>query len=287
VITVANAGMYAATAITNAGAVPVFVDVDLATMTLDAALLERALGPRTRAIVLTHLYGRLSDVERVLPVAAARGVPIVEDCAQAHGARLGSRRAGSFGALGCFSFYPTKNLGACGDGGAITASDPELARRVRQLRQYGWSEKYRAVVPGGRNTRLDELQAAFLAVKLPHLEGWNLRRVAIAQRYSAEIRHPLVTVPAIEPGRHVAHLYVVRTPRRVALREHLARHGVAADVHYPVPDHRQSALSPRYRDLVLPNTETLAEEVLTLPCFPEMTDGEVLQVIDACNSWQE
>jgi len=287
VLTVANAGMYATAAIGAVGAVPVFADVDPETMTVDTGAVARALSPLTKAIVLTHLYGRLADVDGVLAVARARGIPVVEDCAQAHGASLGGRRAGSFGALGCFSFYPTKNLGACGDGGAVVTSDPALARRVRQLRQYGWSEKYRALVPGGRNSRLDELQDALLSVKLPRLSGWNARRSAIAQRYSAEIRHPLIQAPSIESERHVAHLYVVRSTRRSALRKHLERHGIATEVHYPVPDHRQPALAGRFRDTGLPVTELLAEEVLTLPCFPEMTDGEVSQVTLACNSWQE
>src|SRR5262249_43030728 len=145
----ANAGMYSSIAILCAGATPVFADVEPTNGTLDPNELERVLGPRCKAVVLTHLYGRLADVDRVVAIAGACGIPVVEDCAQAHGAELGGRRAGSFGKLGCFSFYPTKNLGACGDGGAVTTSDPELAARLRQLRQYGWSEKYHATISGG------------------------------------------------------------------------------------------------------------------------------------------
>lgn len=286
VVTVPNAGMYATVAILTVGATPVFADVDAATMTLDVEHLEHVLGPRTKAVVLTHLYGRLADLEGTLELANDRSVPVVEDCAQAHGAVLGGQRAGSFGALGCFSFFPTKNLGACGDAGAVTTSDPDLAGRLRQLRQYGWSEKYRAAIAGGRNTRLDELQAAILSEKLPHLPQWNARRVAIAERYSKEIRHTSVTVPRIEAGRHVAHLYVVQCAARDALREHLRNDGIAAEVHYPVADHRQPALADRFGDVRLPVAERLVGEVLTLPCFPEMTDDEVERVVASCNSWR-
>lgn len=286
VVTVANAGMYATVAIRILGATPVFAEVDGTTMTLDPADLERVMTGRTKAVVLTHLYGRLADVERVIAVADAQGVPVVEDCAQAHGAALAGRRAGSFGNLGCFSFYPTKNLGACGDGGAVTARDAETAERVRRLRQYGWSEKYNAVVPGGRNSRLDEFQAAILVEKLRHLAEWNARRVAVAERYTAEIRHPHVAVPEIRKGSHVAHLYVVQSALRDSLRAHLRESGIAAEVHYPVPDHRQPALADEYREVTLPVSERLAREVLTLPCFPEMTDAEVEHVIRSCNAWR-
>lgn len=286
VVTVANAGMYATVAIRATGAAPVFADVDPNDMTMAAGDLQRVLSPRCKAIVLTHLYGRLADVDRVLEIADARGLPVVEDCAQAHGAALLGQRAGSFGALGCFSFYPTKNLGACGDGGAVTTQDAGLAARIRSLRQYGWSEKYKSTAAGGRNSRLDELQAAFLMEKLPRLPDWNARRAAIAVRYGAAIQHPRIKVPSIEPGRHVAHLYVVQCSGREALRAHLAHEGVGTEVHYPIPDHRQPALADAYRSVRLPISERLAEEVLTLPLFPEMTDDEVGAVIRSCNSWR-
>lgn len=201
VVTVANAGMYATSAILASGATPVFADIGAATMTLDAGTLAPLLGARCKAVVLTHLYGRLADVDRVLAATRATRVPVIEDCAQAHGAMKAGRRAGTFGTLGCFSFYPTKNLGACGDAGIVTTSNDELATRVRRLRQYGWAEKYRAVEPGGRNTRLDELQAGILLAKLPHLNAWNRRRNEIAGFYSANIRHPKILVPEIDPSR--------------------------------------------------------------------------------------
>jgi dTDP-4-amino-4,6-dideoxygalactose transaminase len=285
VITAANAGMYSTAAIVAVGATPVFSDVSLQSMSLDPNALDPCISARCKAIIVTHLYGRLADMDAILPIAQARGLPVIEDSAQAHGAARGGRVAGSLGTLGCFSFYPTKNLGACGDGGAVTTSNADLAARVRRLRQYGWAEKYKAVDARGRNSRLDELQAAFLLRMLPHLSRWNARRVAIAEHYSASIRHPLIEVPEID-GSHVAHLYVVQTDQRDAFRRHLDGRGVGTDVHYPIPDHRQPALAERFRGVCLPRTELLCDRVVTLPCFPEMTDEEVEQVITACTSWE-
>ncbi len=285
VVNVANAGMYATAAIVAAGAVPRFVDVRDDDMCMDASLVAAALTPSTRAIVVTHLYGQLAAIEPILALAAAHGIPVVEDCAQAHGAARDGRRAGSFGAVGCFSFYPTKNLGALGDGGALVTSDDALATRLRSLRQYGWSAKYHATSAHGRNSRLDELQAALLSVKLPHLEAWNARRMVIARRYSAMIDHPHIRVPGALEGSSVAHLYVVRSARRDALRLHLGEHLIASETHYPVPDHRQAMFADEFASTHLPVTERVCAEVLTLPCFPEMTDAEVERVIDTCNAW--
>jgi len=286
VVNVANAGMYTTTAILAVGATPVFVDVGDEDLSMDMSLLEGAITAATRAIVVTHLYGHLVDIDAALAIAAQRGIPLIEDCAQSHGARHRGQRAGSFGAVGCFSFYPTKNLGALGDGGALVTSDPVLAERVRALRQYGWSSKYAATVPHGRNSRLDELQASLLSVKLPHLDQWNERRVSIARRYSREIRHPALRVPAVDDARDVGHLYVLRSDARDALRAHLAVHDIAAEVHYPIPDHRQAILADHCAGLSLPVTERACTQVLTLPCFPEMTDAEVAGVVDCCNRWK-
>lgn len=286
VVTVANAGAYATAAILAVGATPRFVDVRDDDFCLDATLLADVLGAATRAIVLTHLYGGLAPLAPVLALAAERGIPVVEDCAQAHGATIDGRRAGSFGAIGCFSFYPTKNLGALGDGGALVTSDAALAAKLRSLRQYGWSAKYHATVAHGRNSRLDELQAALLSVKLPHLDRWNARRVAIARRLSAEIRHAEIRVPEISEGPHVGHLYVVRSTHRDRLRAHLSAHGIGSEVHYPVPDHRQPVLAKACANVSLPITERACAEVLTLPCFPEMSDDEVASLVSACNAWR-
>ena len=285
VVNVANAGMYTTAAILATGASPRFVDVRDDDLSVDASLLAGALTPATRAIVVTHIYGQLADIDPILALAAQHAIPVIEDCAQAHGAAQHGKRAGSFGAIGCFSFYPTKNLGALGDGGALVTSDAVLATRLRSLRQYGWSSKYHATVPHGRNSRLDEVQAALLSIKLPHLDRWNARRVQIATALSAGIEHPAIRLPTVASGRDVAHLYVVRSPSRDALRVHLATLDIGAEVHYPVADHRQPALADSCAHALLPVTERACEEVLTLPCFPEMSDAEVARVVDACNAW--
>lgn len=284
VAVIANAAMYSTSAVLATGATPVFIDVaDDATMD-PGALQSAAAADTLSAIVVTHLYGRLADMAAILDVADSLRIPVVEDCAQAHGARdEQGRAAGSLGALGSFSFYPTKNLGALGDGGAVTTSDPQLAQRVRQLRQYGWGQKYTNEIAGGRNSRLDELQAAMLRVMLPHLDAWNTRRREIGNRYSTSIRHPDIAVPPPGGAEYVAHLYVVRSPRREELREHLAEHGIATEVHYPVPDHLQPILGDRYVNAALERTLRDTALVLSLPCFPELTDAEVDRVVDACN----
>ena len=284
VATVANAGMYSTIAIRATGARPRYIDVDDETLTLSPSRLDALLSPTTRAIVVTHLYGRLAAIDEVLRIARERNVAVVEDCAQAHGARSGGARAGRLGDVGCFSFYPTKNLGALGDAGAITTNDAELAHRVRALRQYGWKEKYRVDVDGGRNSRLDELQAALLRVRLPHLDQENAARRGILRTYVERIRHPGIRLPPLPGDDCVAHLAVVRSARRESLRRHLHTIGVDTGIHYPIPDHRQ----PVARDgaaVSLPVTERACAEVLSLPCFAAMTTDEVDHVIEACNAW--
>jgi dTDP-4-amino-4,6-dideoxygalactose transaminase len=282
VVTVANAGGYASTAILACGAMPVYVDVDATTMNLDVNALSAALTRGVGAVVLTHLYGRLAAPADIAKRCADAGVPLVEDCAQAHGARERGRMAGTFGAAGCYSFYPTKNLGALGDGGAIVTNDDGLADRVRQLRQYGWDAKYRATAAGGRNSRLDELQAAVLLAKLPLVDAHNARRREIALRYQTSIPNAAIDAPARGSESDVVHLYVVRSRHRDALATHLRREGVQTDIHYPVPDHRQPMLGSRYAATTLPVTERLADQILTLPCHPAMTEEEVSHVIAAC-----
>jgi dTDP-3-amino-2,3,6-trideoxy-4-keto-D-glucose/dTDP-3-amino-3,4,6-trideoxy-alpha-D-glucose/dTDP-2,6-dideoxy-D-kanosamine transaminase len=284
VATVGNAGFYATTALLAIGAVPIFVDVDPDTQLMSLDALRRAVHVASpQCVVVTHLYGRLADVEEIIAVCAARGIPVIEDCAQAHGARRGNRRAGSFGAAGCFSFYPTKNLGALGDGGAVVTRDLNIANRVRSLRQYGWDAKYRITRRHGRNSRLDEIQAAVLHAKLPYLDDWNSHRRDIARRYTSEISHPGVKCPTGFGDDHVAHLYVIRCENRDGLRRHLESAGIATEIHYPIPDHHQPAF--HFSSTSLPVTERLADEVLTLPCFPEMTDDEITGVIRAVNAW--
>lgn len=286
VVTVANAGGYATSAIRACGGEPVYVDIDPDTLLVDCSALSAALARRPAALVVTHLYGQLAPITRIVAECAARGVPVIEDCAQAHGAARGGRRAGSFGRIGCFSFYPTKNLGALGDGGALVTDDPELAQRLRALRQYGWTHKYVNERAHGRNSRLDELQAAVLRVKLVQLDDDNQRRREIVRGYDARIRNAeLWPLLGRGGGDDVGHLYVVRCVRREALRAHLGRHGIDSDVHYPNPDHWQPAwrmsLPPS-----LPATEAAAAEVLSLPCHPALTDEELARVIDAVNSFR-
>jgi dTDP-4-amino-4,6-dideoxygalactose transaminase len=286
VLTVANAGAYSTTAIHAAGGEPVYVDVDDDTLLVDEAELRRRLdGEPVAALIVTHLYGRLvPGIDAIARAARRARVPLIEDCAQAHGARLGGRMAGSFGDVGCFSFYPTKNLGALGDGGALVTGSAELGEQLRMLRQYGWAGKYRIERAGGRNSRLDEMQAAVLRAKLPMLDGWNERRRDIARRFSGGIRQPKLRCPRHFGEDCVAHLYVVRTAERQSLQAHLRARGIASDIHYPLPDYRQPAFAAGPGS-VNPVAERACDEVLTLPCFPEMTDDEVAAVVDAVNAW--
>jgi dTDP-4-amino-4,6-dideoxygalactose transaminase len=282
----ANAAMYGTSAVLAAGGEPVFVDVEPGHGTMDPLHFQSTLAqfPGIKAVIVTHLYGHLAAIEEICRLAHAHGVAVVEDCAQAHGAQLpDGRRAGVFGDVASFSFYPTKNLGALGDGGAVITRRGDVAERVRQLRQYGWTQKYTNGLVGGRNSRLDEIQAGMLGIMLPRLDGWNARRREIANRYSRGIRHPDILVPEEAGAEYVAHLYVVHSPRRDALREHLTACGVQSETHYPIADHRQPCHRGHFDGIHLPVTERSCETVLTLPCFPELADSEVQQVIDACN----
>ncbi len=286
VLTVANAGFYSSTAIRAVGAEPVYADVDAATLDMSPVELSQALaGPSLGAVVVTHLYGQMADMPTIAAMCRAARVPLVEDCAQAHGARHDGRLAGSWGDVGCFSFYPTKNLGALGDGGALVTADDALADRLRALRQYGWGAKYEVVRAGGCNSRLDELQAAVLSAKLPLLDEVNARRRAIAARYGAAFAHLPLQAPGAGAEDYVAHLYVVRSAQREALRAHLGAHGIASDVHYPIADHQQPVQAPAYAGVRLPVTESACAQVLTLPCFPGMTDEQVDRVIAAVLSF--
>ncbi len=279
VITVPNAGMYSTAAILAAGARPVLVDIEPGRMTMDPAGLALALRPATKAVIVTHLYGRLADLGSIANVLASRNIPVVEDCSQAHGAEFGGKKAGSFGAAGCFSFYPTKNLGSLGDAGAIVTHDRAIARSARELRQYGWEAKYHAARPGGRNSRLDEIQAAVLSLKLPRLDSWNAKRRAILGRLRQAHAGGRVLTPGLDD---VAHLCVLRSRFRSALMAHLARDGIGSDIHYPIPDHRQPALRGVFAsDLSLPQAEAAAAEVLSVPCFPELTAGEIDRICDS------
>jgi dTDP-4-amino-4,6-dideoxygalactose transaminase len=269
VVTVSFTAFPTAAAVTATGATPVFVDVDPQTACMLPDALAEAFGPRTRAVLPVHLYGRCADMGAIAALAADAGVPVIEDAAQAHGAEHAGRRAGTLGLAAAFSFYPTKNLGALGDGGALVTDDDEIAGRVRRLRNYGERAKYVNVEPGF-NSRLDELQAAILRVKLPHLERWTAERRQIAARYDALLEGCETVVRLPPDGGHVYHLYVVRSKRRDALSTHLAAEGIGADVHYPTPVHRQEAYAGGGARAAgsLAASEALAAEVLSLPAYP-------------------
>ena len=278
VITVPNTAVPTVSAISQAGARPVFVDIDPAGYTMDMARLEGAVTPRTKAIIPVHLYGNVADMAPLMDVARKHKLAVIEDCAQAHGAEYQGKKAGTIGTMGAFSFYPTKNLGAYGDGGMVVTDDESLARKLKLLRVYGLTdkEKYLHTIKG-INSRLDELQAAVLRVKLRHLDRWNKKRREIAALYTRLLSALPLILPA-EPAyaRHVYHLYVVRTERRDDLRRYLGRHNIGSAVHYPLPVH----LQPAYADLKLaagscPAAEKCAAEVISLPMFPELKEEEI------------
>jgi dTDP-4-amino-4,6-dideoxygalactose transaminase len=268
-------------AVTYAGATPVPVEPDPATHLLDPARLEAAITPRTRAIVPVHLYGQTADMQAIQEVAQRHGLKILEDAAQAHGATELGRRAGSLGHAAAFSFYPGKNLGAYGDGGAVTTDDDALAEQVRLLRGYGSRVKYQHEV-AGFNSRLDELQAALLRVRLHHLDAWNARRQAIADLYLRELTGlPGLRLPVVRPGAHPAwHLFVVRSTHRAELMAFLHDRGIGTLIHYPVPPH----LSGAYADLHVapqPIAELLAAEVVSLPIGPHLSLADAAQIVHA------
>jgi dTDP-4-amino-4,6-dideoxygalactose transaminase len=281
VITVANTASATAAAIGATGARPVFADIEPATMLLDVAALETMLtelrDPKIKAVVPVHLYGQAVDMPRLMELAARHNLVVVEDCAQAHGAATGDRKAGTWGQLAAFSFYPTKNLGAFGDAGAVAGSDPLLLEKVRLLRQYGWRKRYISDVPG-RNSRLDEIQAAILRVKLVRLRAENRQRDHLARQYLDGLKDTPLRLPVVMEGRtHCWHQFAVRTPRREELRAHLEKQHILCGILYPVPIHRQ----PAYHDaaLSLPHTEQACAEVLSLPLHPGLTSEDVARVI--------
>ena len=275
-----------ALAVTYTGARPAFAEPRLSTFNLDPDRLEALITPRTRAILPVHLYGQTCEMDPILEIAGRHGLPVVEDCAQAHGALYKGRKAGTFGVAAAFSFYPGKNLGALGDAGAVITSDPALAAKVRALGNYGSDVKYHHIYQG-HNSRLDEIQAALLSVKLPHLERMNESRRETARKYLDGIRNPQVILPAVLPEcTPVWHIFGVRCRRRAELEKWLDSRGIGTNKHYPVPIHLQEC----YRDLgfsrgAYPVAEEISETELSLPMYYGMTDEETGRVIDAVNSF--
>ena len=285
---VVPANTYVATwlAVSATGAAPVPVEPNGATYNIEPGRIEEAITPRTRAILPVHLYGQPAEMEAINEIARRRGLKVIEDAAQAHGARYGGRRAGNLGDAAGWSFYPTKNMGAYGDAGAVTTDDSELAERVRVLRNYGSREKYHNEEKG-INSRLDELHAAMLRVRLNHLDEWNARRARIAAKYLEEVRGIDLMLPAVADGADpVWHLFVIRSKRRDELQRYLKSVGVNTLVHYPVPPHLQKA----YRETGLeagayPITEAIHREVLSLPMGPHLSDEDATRVVEAVRSF--
>jgi len=276
VITTAFSFIATAEAIAHTGATPLFVDIDPDTLTLDAAAARAALSARTAAVLPVHLYGQSADLDALRALCAEHGLMLIEDAAQAIGGEHGGRKLGGIGDLGCFSFYPSKNLGAAGDGGLVVTRDPALAERVRLLREHGHTGGYRHELLGF-NSRLDEIQAAILRVKLRHLDAWNAARAENAARYGAALGASVRTPLEHPRGRHAWHQYTIRSPRRDAIRAALAESGVASTIYYPVPIHRQRSFLAE-NPPTLPETEAAAGEVLSLPVYPELGAERVEEI---------
>ena len=281
-ITVANTFIATAEGITLAGATPVFIDVREDTMLMDPHLIESAITTRTKAIIPVHLYGQPCEMDRIMEIAARFGLKVIEDAAQAQGARWQGKRVGSIGDAACFSFYPGKNLGAYGDAGAVVSNDPEFIERLRMIANHGSCRKYEHAIEG-TNSRLDAIQAAVLRVKLRYLDRWNEQRRQYASRYSEAFRNtPLTAVSVNENAEPVWHLFVVRTTLRADLQRRLAGEGIATGIHYPIPLH----LQPAYAYLNLPAgtfavSERLAKEIVSLPIYPELTDEQCDLIIES------
>jgi dTDP-3-amino-3,4,6-trideoxy-alpha-D-glucose transaminase len=284
VVTTALSAAYTALAIAMIGARPVFADVDPDRLTLDPDAVERAISPRTRAIVPVHLYGQAADMDGLLRVASRHALPIVEDCCQAHLATAGGRPVGTIGAAGAFSFYPTKNLGALGDGGAILTRDRTLADRLKQMRNGGQTDRYHHAA-FGVNSRLDEIQAAVLRTRLPRLASWTARRRELAARYRAGLVGARVEpVPERDAG-HVYHLFVVRSAARDRLQAHCAAQGVETLIHYPLAIPRQPAFSP-FEPAQCLQADRACAEVLSLPLAPSLSDAQVDRVVASVRAFE-
>ena len=280
VITVANTFIATAEAISAVGAKPVFVDVDPVSYNMDPVQAEKAITPRTRALLPVHLYGQCADLDALADIARRRNLHLVEDACQAHGSEYKGRKAGTIGVAGCFSFYPGKNLGALGEGGAVSTNDAALAQKMRMLRDHGSLRKYEHAVPG-YNFRLEGMQGGFLRVKLPHLDGWNGQRREVAALYSSRLKGSGIVAPTEVPyGKHIYHLYVVQVDNRDAVQKDLGANGVATGLHYPVPLHLQEAYKDLgYREGDFPVSEKLAKRILSLPIYPGLSTNAAEYVV--------
>lgn len=293
VFTVSHTAVATVVGIERAGGIPLLIDIDPSTYTMHAGMLEDAIracgasGRRPAAIVAVHLYGMPADMHAIMQIASRHQLQVIEDCAQAHGATFRGRPVGSLGNVAAFSFYPTKNLGAIGDGGAVCTNDDAIARQLRALREYGWEDRYVSAQPG-LNSRLDEIQAAILRAKLSHLSRDNARRCTIARQYDAALAASPMSPPAVAPEtEHVFHQYVVRSANRDAFRSFFSQRNIATGIHYPIPIHLQPAYASRI-DIGpggLKNTERAASEVVSLPMFPQLIEAQVKCVTEALQEW--
>lgn len=279
VITPSHTAVATVSAIVSCGAVPVFADVEPEHFTIDPAKIKKLITKKTKAVVAVHLYGNPADMSRIMDISGEAGLKVIEDCAQAHGAEYKGKKAGSIGHFGCFSFYPTKNLGAIGDGGMVVTNDPLLAEKAGLLRQYGWKQRYVSDIHGW-NSRLDEMQAAILRVKLRYLDEDTKKRKDIAKKYGSLLSSLPLVLPQERAGsKHVFHLYVIRSEKRDALMAFLSEKGIQSLVHYPKPVHMQPAYQRTGAGLEI--TEKISGEIMSLPIYPELTHDSVEKVCSA------
>ena len=278
VITAAHTAVATASAIGLAGAIPIFLDIEPDHFTIDPELITAAITPKTKAIIPVHIYGQPCDMDAIMEIANKNNLKVIEDCAQAHGAEYKGKRIGSIGDVGCFSFYPTKNLGAIGDGGALVTNNNQLAEKIKLIREYGWEERYVSSKEGW-NSRLDELQAAILRVKLKNLDMDNHRRRQHSEKYIELLKGLPLELPIIRDNcSHVFHLFVIKTNNRNSLKEYLQNKGVNTTIQYPVPVHRQKYFQKMHNGQPLPVTEQAAKNILSLPMYPELGENEILIV---------
>ena len=285
IIAPANTYIASLISISANGATPVLVEPDINTYLIDPEKIEAAITSRTKAIMVVHLYGRAMDMTRIWEIARRYNLKVIEDSAQAHGAMYNGRRVGNLGDASGFSFYPGKNLGCLGDGGAVTTNDDELAEKIRALRNYGSDVKYHFPYRG-TNSRLDEIQAALLRVKLPHLDNDNAIRRRIAERYCSEIKNPNIVLPSLlgDAMRNVWHIFPVRVRNRAEFQQYLSDNGIQTVIHYPIPPHRQPAYT-EWHDLSLPITEKIHKEIISLPISPVMTEEDVCKIVQKINNY--
>jgi dTDP-4-amino-4,6-dideoxygalactose transaminase len=286
VATVANAGFYTCAALNQIGAKPIFIDIEAKTLQMDPEDLKaKILNSNIKAVVVTHLFGQVGPIQEIVSMCKKKSIKVIEDCAQAHGAQVNNQKVGTFGDIATFSFYPTKNLGAIGDGGAVVTNNQDLVEKIISLRQYGWSEKYHVDNKFGMNSRLDEIQAAFLSEKLTKLDIWNQERISIANKYFSEFENNEIELfEGTLSG--VVHLFVIATNKRTELIAHLNRNNVQSGIHYPIADHRQKVFEGKFENLKLPVTEDFVEKIISLPIYPGMSSDKIQHVVEVINTFR-